>query len=449
MWNPLFLSLLSLLPLTQDVEQDLLYKDLNRIERLTPEVLVVRAVKPAVVFIETEVAVGVQTFFGVRNQVLEGSGSGVVVHADGYIVTNYHVVEGARSITVTFDGDPKRYPAELASFVRSEDLALLQIELPGGPRPETGLVRPRGFPTVRMGTSADLMPGERVVAIGNPFGQTHTVSTGIISGLHRDVPIPDRGLHFQDLIQTDASINFGNSGGPLLNIRGELIGINSAVNSQAENIGFAIPVDRVREVLNDLLFPQARKIWLGFELAPGEPLTVGRVWADGPADLAGVCEGDQLTAFAGRTVSTGDEFLHATLELEPGEPVTVALETRGRGRQTLIQTWDRVDGVLFERLGATVRDVRLGRQSWIVVDRLRSGGPAQETGLKAGDLIPAILPEVPGLRSPLRVRSRQTMAQLLARLDPEVVIHLDVYRDDDENGEFTRDELYKGSITVR
>ena len=117
-----------------------------------------------------------------------------------------------------------------------------------------------------MGTSADLMPGERVIAIGNPYGQSHTVSTGIISGLHRDVPIPDQGLHFRDLIQTAASINLGNSGGPLLNIYGELIGINTVISAGAENIGFAIPVARVKFVLsNYLLDLRVARSYLGAE----------------------------------------------------------------------------------------------------------------------------------------------------------------------------------------
>jgi len=442
MWNALLaLPLLA----SQNPAQDVLYAELQQVTRVTPEVLVVRAVTPTVVHIETEVTQRVQSVFGSRDQTFSGSGSGVVIHSDGYIVTNYHVVKGAKTIRVSFDGDPGRYPAELVSFVRSEDLALLKVE----PTSHAGSNPGGAFPTVRMGTSADLMAGERVIAIGNPYGQSHTVSTGIISGLHRDVPIPDQGLHFEDLIQTDASINLGNSGGPLLNIRGELIGINTVMNRQAENIGFAIPVDRVREVLTELLFPQARSSWLGFDLAPGEPLQVAHVWADGPADTAGICEGDLLLELAGKTVSSQDDFLTASLELVPGREVPLSLTKAGGGsRSVKLSTWDRVDGLLFERLGFTVRQRQIGRQAWILVDRLRPDGPAQEIGLQIGDLIPAIQPKVGRRQPPLRIRDRQTLARVVAGLDPGVLIDVDVYRDENRDRTYASNERLAGSLTL-
>jgi serine protease Do len=424
-----------------DEGQDRVYRALQHIDRVTPEVLVVRAAAPAVVFIETEVTQRVDTFRGWYNRTLTGAGSGVVIHSDGYIVTNYHVVKGSQSITVTFDGDPRRYPAELAAFERSEDLALLKIEAPAGAK--------QGFPTVRLGTSADLMRGEKVVAIGNPYGQAHTVSTGIISGLHRDVPIADQGLHFKNLIQTDASINLGNSGGPLLNVRGELIGINTVMNSMAENIGFAIPVDQVREVLRGTLFPQAQRRWLGFDLAQGLPLTVAGVIPGSPADEAGLCEGNLVLALDGAAVKTHDEFIHASLELAERGPVRVGIDAPEGPRELEIQAWDRVDGVLFSRLGLTVKETRLRRQSWIVVDRISPGGPADDLGLQRGDLIPAIHPRVSGLETPLRVRDRSTLAQLVSRLDPGVELALDVYRDDNRDRDYTQDELYKGSLKLR
>ena len=197
------------------------------------------------VYVETEMVQNIRTIFGFQRRVMSGSGSGVVIHPSGFIVTNYHVVEGAQQITVSFDGIPM-VPARMMSAVREEDLALLKIEpvdngsateLPDWDGDGIADLRPAGersFPTVRMGTSSDLMPGERVVAIGNPHGQTYTVSTGIISGLYREVPVPGRQLHFRGLIQTDASINRGNSGGPLLNIHGELI-INTVMNTVPRN----------------------------------------------------------------------------------------------------------------------------------------------------------------------------------------------------------------------
>lgn len=433
------------LPVGQDPFQNEIYRTLASTERITPEVLVVQAAKPSVVYIETEIRQQMRDFFGfLREQTYGGSGSGVVIHAEGYIVTNYHVVKGADRIIVSFDRDPHRYAAELISFVQSEDLALLKIDAQPGRDPG----EQQTFPTVRMGTSADLMEGERVVAIGNPYGQTHTVSTGIISGLHRDVPLPRFGLHFQDLIQTDASINFGNSGGPLLNVRGELIGINSAMNAQAENIGFAIPVDRVREVLSDILYPQARRSWMGFELATGETLTVAQVWPDGPADRAGVCQGDQVLALGGRPVADREEFLHASLEVEPNQAVEVSLrKVDGQRVQVPVDTWDRLDGLLFERLGMTVREGESRGRSWILVDRISQGGPADQLGLERGDMIPAVRP-LSG-RMAWRIRDRRTLVQVVSQLEPGAKVQLDVYRDDDGDREFARDEFYQGLLTLR
>src|SRR5258706_5681965 len=248
--------------------------------RVTPVVQVVEAASPAVVYIQTEQYQDVQDWWGrvFSRKVGVGAGSGVVIMKEGFIITNSHVVEGATNITVSFDKrfDENEYKAEVISAVQQEDLALLRI------RGE------RDFPTIPMGTSSDLMIGEPVIAIGNPYGQTHTVSEGIISGLHRNVDIPSNRLHFDDLIQTDASINFGNSGGPVLNINGELIGINSAMNAQAQNIGFALPVDRVKAVLEEELMPT----WLGFDVEPGDHLKVQNVVAGGPAAPAGLKQGD-------------------------------------------------------------------------------------------------------------------------------------------------------------
>ena len=285
-----------------EAERERLYDELAREPRETAVSRIVRTVTPAVVFVETEAYQRVRTILGTRQRLATGAGSGVVIHPSGLIVTNYHVVEGAQNIRVSFEGEPESYVAELMSFVREEDLALLKIRPDEGRAAADPVERkagglrtadaPREFPTVRLGTSADLMPGERVVAIGSPHGQAYTVSTGIISGLHRDVTVPNRNLSFRGLIQTDASINLGNSGGPLLNIRGELIGINTVMNSAAENIGFAIPVDRVSQVLDEVLFPNARTIWLGFDVKEiGSKLIVTEVWQGGPAEHLNACEG--------------------------------------------------------------------------------------------------------------------------------------------------------------
>jgi len=433
--DALLFALAALVP--QDLSSEEAYARLAGVERITPVVKVVQAVSPAVVFIETESTKRVRSWFGEWDRVDSGSGSGVVVRSDGYIVTNYHVVRGARRIRVSFEGDTQPYEAELKSFVQSEDLALLKIVHPDP-----------SFPVVRMGTSSDLWPGEQVIAIGNPYGQTYTVSTGIISGLHRDVEMPEQKLRFDDLIQTDASINFGNSGGPLLNIRGELIGINTAMNRQAENIGFAIPVDRVREVLNDILYPQAKKSWLGFTLAEGSPMVVDRVWPESPAALAGICEGDRIVAIGGDPIATADEFLHKSLELEPDSEVLVEFARAGARGEAKLTTWDRLDGLLFERLGLTVRTAYFGDRAGVLVDQVRSGGPADAIALRKGDWIGAVRPAGSAYR-PVYFQSAQQFADYLARVQPETTLDIDIYRDYNENGAYElREELYKGSITV-
>ena len=186
---------------------------------------IVKTVTPSVVFVETEAYQRVRTILGTRQRLATGAGSGVVIHPRGLIVTNYHVVEGAQNIRVSFEGEPESYVAELMSFVREEDLALLKIRPDHGrrgrgPRRDVKVAdlrtagERREFPTVRLGTSADLMPGERVVAIGSPHGQAYTVSTGIISGSAPGRPVPNRQLSFRGLIQTDASINLGQLGRP-------------------------------------------------------------------------------------------------------------------------------------------------------------------------------------------------------------------------------------------
>jgi serine protease Do len=440
----------------QDPAAEQIYDELQKIDRVNPVVLVAQAVTPAVVFIQTEV---MQPFWGGGYVTAAGAGSGVVVKSSGFIVTNYHVVRGARRIQVSFAADLMPWPAEVVSYREHEDLALLRVlprEERGGPVsvPPLSSAALRGtsatplptFETARMGTSSDLMPGEQVIAIGNPHGQSHTVSTGIISGLHRDVPIADQGLFFSDLIQTDASINSGNSGGPLLNIRGELIGINTAMNKQAENIGFAIPVDRVVEVLNDHLFPEASTSWMGFELASDDGFSVGRVWPDGPAEEAGLCEGDRVLSIGGRVLEESQDWMDATVGIPPGQPVEVRYQRGSRRGELALRPWDKIDGLTFERLGMTLREVSVDRSRWLLVDEIADGGPAQRTGLQPDDLIAGLEPV--GER-PRVVRDKRSLAQLLQELKPGMQIEIEIYRDDNRDRRYANEERYDGRIAAR
>jgi len=169
-------------------------------------------------------------------------GSGFIIHRDGYVVTNNHVIDRARQITVEL-ADGRKLPAELISSDADADLAILKIS------------SDKPFPVLSMGDSSDLMIGEPVIAVGNPLGYSHTVSTGIVSAVHRSLKNGEEPQALRDLIQTDAAINPGNSGGPLLNAYGEVIGINTAVRSDAQNIGFSIPINRLRDLIPELMNP--------------------------------------------------------------------------------------------------------------------------------------------------------------------------------------------------
>ncbi len=407
--------------------------------RVTPIVRVVQAARPAVVYIETNATtvLGRDLFGRAIQGNQHSSGSGAVIFEDGYILTNFHVVKGADEIRVRFDPsfDETQYAAKLINWNEPEDLAVLKID---GEKP---------FPTIPMGTSADLMIGEPVVAIGNPYGQTLSVSQGIISGLHRNVQTT--GLSFSNLIQTDASINPGNSGGPLLNINGELIGINTVMNTQAENIGFAIPVDQVLLVLREhLLEPSNARGWLGFEVAL-ETLTVNEVTPGGPADDAGIEAGDRIAALNGQEIGTPEDYRDARLSILPGEKARVTVRRGGRERTEDMLAWDRVDVLTYLRAGMVVEPVVLNYKRALRVRSVRPGGPAAELGVLPDDVIEAV--HVEG-RRPQRVGSPDDLAMLLTRLPPKTEMRVDLWRDDDKNGVLeilaSRSEAYKGVITV-
>src|SRR3954463_7768143 len=185
-------------------------------------------------------------------------GSGFIVHPDGYVVTNHHVIDRARQINVEL-ADGRKIPADLISSDAEADLAILKIREKEGTK----------FPTLELGDSGDLMIGEPVIAVGNPMGFSHSVSTGIVSAIHRDLKDNREHVMLGDLVQTDAAINPGNSGGPLLNAYGQVIGINTAIRGDAQNIGFAVQVNKLRDMIPDLMDPaQVNKLDMPLNNAP-------------------------------------------------------------------------------------------------------------------------------------------------------------------------------------
>jgi S1-C subfamily serine protease len=243
---------------------DLAQIDANELDLAERRVIdVYQRVSPAVVSINTVVTVR-DFFYNAIPQ--EGSGSGFVIDSLGHLLTNYHVVEGAEEITVIF-GEGDSYPAEVVGADPRNDIAVLRVDAPA-----------EMLVPVELGTSESLLVGQRAIAIGNPFGQFgRTLTTGVISALGRTLE-GDDGRPITGVIQTDASINRGNSGGPLLDSSGRVIGINSAIFSPtgaSAGVGFAVPVDTVRRLLPDLLeLGRYRHPWLGIRYAYA--LTTGR-----------------------------------------------------------------------------------------------------------------------------------------------------------------------------
>ncbi|TAJ23616.1 MAG: trypsin-like serine protease [Planctomycetota bacterium] len=427
--------------------------------RITPEVRVVQRAGPAVVYIETDVIVerGIN-IFGDR-VVGRGvsKGTGVVLFADGYVVTNAHVVAGTDKARVRFDPrfDDKTYDAEVLSVVKAEDLALLKIKADGP------------FPTVEMGLSSDLMPGERVIAIGNPLGRSQTVSAGIVSGLHREVTLQTETgtlLRFTNLIQTDASINPGNSGGPLLNVNGDLIGINTAMERSAENIGFAIPVDRVKQVLEEaLLSPSRARAWLGGDFQLGS-LAFAELVPGGPAASAGIENGDRLVAINGRDVASDEDFRLLRVGLEAGRGAKLKLRGPGAdaaAREVVVEPWTQVDALLYTRLGFKTDPISIGRSYASVKRRLRivalrPGGPAQKLGLQVGDILDGLRVNCQLEYAPGDSVKAATDPVLLALLIHDKArgcrIDLDVLRDENADGKLERGgdapEMFRGTLEL-
>lgn len=305
---------------------------------------VVDRASPAVVKISTTVTSGssvdpffndpfFRQFFGVpfipRQQQEKGLGSGFIISKDGYILTNQHVVDRADEITVTIVGFDKEIKATVVGADYDLDLALLKVN--------TG----KELPFLTLGDSDQIRVGEWVIAIGNPYGLDHTVTTGVISAKGRPISVEDR--QYENLLQTDASINPGNSGGPLLNLRGEVVGINTAINAQAQGIGFAIPTSTVKHVLEDLkngvssarpwVGVQIRSVdeniarYLGLYEAKGA-LIVGVV-ADSPAAKAGLKQWDVIVEFNGKKVKDADELVKIIKSTKIGDKVK-ALVVRNR-----------------------------------------------------------------------------------------------------------------------
>jgi serine protease Do len=321
---------------------------------------------------------------------VNGMGTGVVIDARGYIVTNYHVVEGVKRIEVTL-ASGKTVAATLVSHDPRTDLAVIKVS------------HDAPLPVIAIGTSSDLMIGETVLALGNAYGYEHTVTRGIISALHRDVEVT-RTQQYKDLIQTDASINPGNSGGPLLNINGQMIGINVAVRAGAQGIGFAIPIDKALAVVTELLsVERVDKTWHGI-VAKGDGqrgVIVEAVHRESPAETIGMKAGDVITRVGDLPVTCQLDVERAMLGHKAGDSVAVMVTRSGAveridlplaaARQLSMSIDERCWlelGLRVETMPSPkVQKLQARYRGGLLVKEVRSGGPAADQGIRGGDIL--------------------------------------------------------------
>ncbi|GAK49243.1 protease Do [Candidatus Moduliflexus flocculans] len=395
---------------------------------------IAKEVGPAVVFIGTEQTVKsssnsptpeqfreffgddfMRRFFGEmpqgREYKQEGLGSGFITSADGYILTNNHVVENADKITVTL-ADKREFKAEVVGTDPKSDVAVIKIQADN-------------LPVAKLGDSETLEVGDWVIAIGTPFGLSQTVTAGIISAEGRsNIGIND----YEDFIQTDAAINPGNSGGPLVNINGEVIGINTAIFSRSggyQGIGFAIPINMAKSVQESLIKNgKVIRGWLGvmiqqvtpemvkqFDLPEGTTGTlVGDVLKGGPAQEYGIQRGDVIVEFDGKPIDSPTTLKNIVAVTEIGKKVDVVLYRNGKKQTIQVKIAEQTgnekqaskrgtpDEATIEKFGLSVQELtkdiagQLGydNEKGVVISNVEQGSPAAEAGLRRGDLIQEI-----------------------------------------------------------
>jgi serine protease Do len=361
--------------------------------RRTPLVSVVEKISPAVVNISAQSTVReADPFFGLfglgAERQAQSLGSGFIVDRNGIVVTNAHVVEGASRVTVTLL-DGRELEADLLGSDRDADIAVLKVKA-------------NNLPALPLGRSSDLMIGETVIAIGNPFGLSNTVTTGVLSAVGRTIPSERGERLFTDFLQTDASINPGNSGGPLVNVGGDVIGINSAIISGATGIGFAIPADRARRVVDDLLrFGELQPLWSGARLLTLDPelarrsgiaakrgALVFKIYPDSPATAAGLQEKDVILSAGGHPVASREDVGTALYTAPAGSAVELSVR---RGEKTMKMALKPVHPpqglglqVLERSVGIKVEPAQGGG---LAIRQVTTGSVAAERGLRPGDVI--------------------------------------------------------------
>jgi len=378
--------------------------------------------KPAVVNISTTMVVKGQPFFGgrpspfgerdpfrefwekffggemPRERETRSLGSGVIINKEGYIVTNNHVVENATEIVVMLH-NKKDYKAQVVGRDKKTDLALIKIEVEGD------------LPVAPLGDSEKLEVGEWVLAIGNPFGLAETVTVGIVSAKGRAIGAGP----YDDFIQTDASINFGNSGGPLINFWGEVVGINTAIFRDAQGIGFAIPINMAKELLPQLKEKgRVTRGWLGvgiqrvtselaesFGLKEAKGALVSQVFKDSPADKAGIRQGDIILEFDGKKIEDFGDLPRIVASTHVGKTVAIRVFRGGQviSLEATVAEMEEPKEVAEapsrKPLGISVQNITaeiagslgLETTTGVVVTEVEAGTPAAKAGIRRSDVI--------------------------------------------------------------
>ncbi|HOL51507.1 MAG TPA: trypsin-like peptidase domain-containing protein [Bacillota bacterium] len=314
-------------------------------ERLSAEAYSIasaaKKVSPAVVKIATrQEELVFSFFFRPIIQEREGLGSGVIIDASGHILTNYHVIKNVTEIVVVL-ADGRQFPGSVVGVDPYTDIAVVKIE-------------GEGLPVAELGNSDQIVIGEPVVAIGNPYGFDHTVTAGVVSALNRSISTDERdGVVLENLIQTDAPINPGNSGGALVTTDGKVVGINTAIIQGAQGIGFAIPINVARNVANEIIqYGKVKRPYLGvsevvvvsrnialrYGLAVDSGIYISSVVRGSPADRAGLGRGDIIIAINGAQVATADDVRRCVLKSSIGDQMTFTVVGTNRRQRDVVVT---------------------------------------------------------------------------------------------------------------
>jgi Do/DeqQ family serine protease len=361
-------------------------------------------------------------------------GSGVIIDGKrGFILTNAHLIERSGNIKVVLE-DEREFEAKIVGADPDSDLAVLQID------------SPTRLPSIEMGGSDDLMIGETVIAIGNPFGFSHTVTTGVISAVNRSIRTDERV--FLDFIQIDASINPGNSGGPLLNINGDLIGINTAIYAKAQGIGFAIPINKAKKIISDLIqFGEVIQTWIGITVqnldkklarylkVPGKKgVMVKALEPDSPASSAGLKEGDIILAIGNKKIASVQDYWSVKKTYAAGDTLKAKIWRNGKTETARIKSRvfpvEMAEDLALRLMGIRVEDLspenrkyyRIAVRQGVVISEIDRRSDLARIGARPGDVIrqiddAAIKNKDDFKKAIVKYRQRRSVVILLQRGD--------------------------------